>query len=141
MYCDHHIDIFFLYKVIYIVEVIYLYFQFYSKSSLHRFFTLLHFFLLLKFLNVVSKSRTLSKCSSFIRFQINNSTCPRINLVDPVSNQTILYFWKTNVYLPNSMVNKLEHCHTLVFRYPSLVWLLAGITKHFFVDVFIFVFI
>lgn len=30
-----------------------------------------------------------------------------INLVDHVSNQTILYFWKTNVCLPNSKVNKL----------------------------------
>lgn len=97
----------FLYKVIYIVEVIYLYFQFNSKPSLYRFFTLLPFFLLLKLLNIVPKSRTLSKCSSFIRLKINKSTCPRINLVDLVSNQTILYFLKTNAYLPNSTVNKL----------------------------------
>lgn len=85
-------------------------------------------------LNVVFKSRTLSKCSSFIRLKINKSTCHRINLVDHVSNQTILYFWKSDACLPNSTIN--NSLSKGIIRGFAIKYLIAFLVLNFILLVF-----
>lgn len=66
----------------------------YYKSFIKHFFTLSLYSTIYPFKNVLSKHSSFKNTVEvFILFQytvLNNSTCHRINLVDPVSNQNVL---------------------------------------------------